>query len=58
MHIFHSWWTALSLLVFIGIWVWAYSARRKTDFQDAAQLPFRGEAGDTSADSSEDRRDG
>lgn len=46
MNLFHSWWTALSLLVFIGIWIWAFSARRKNDFNDAAQLPFRGEADD------------
>ena len=32
--------TALSLAVFIGIVVWAYSARRKQRFDEAANLPF------------------
>ncbi len=34
----HSWWTAALLLVFIGIVVWAYSSRRKKDFEQAANL--------------------
>lgn len=42
MSLFHSLWTALSLAVFIGIWVWAFSRRRKDQFRDAAELPFRG----------------
>ena len=32
--------TALSFLVFVGIVVWAYSARTKARFDEAAQLPF------------------
>jgi len=43
MSVFHSWWTALSLVVFIGIWVWAFSQRQRDRFDDAAQLPFRGD---------------
>jgi len=32
--------TALSLLAFVGICVWAWSSRRKTAFDEAANLPF------------------
>ncbi|QTF93569.1 cbb3-type cytochrome c oxidase subunit 3 [Halomonas sp. BM-2019] len=32
--------TGLLIVAFIGITVWAYSRRRKPDFDEAAQLPF------------------
>ena len=32
--------TALMLLLFVGVCVWAYSSRRKADFDEAAQLPL------------------
>lgn len=32
--------TVLSFLVFVGIAVWAYSRRRRRDFDEAANLPF------------------
>lgn len=32
--------TVLSLISFIGIVVWAYSSRRKSQFEEAANLPF------------------
>ncbi|MBT8445904.1 MAG: cbb3-type cytochrome c oxidase subunit 3 [Gammaproteobacteria bacterium] len=32
--------TALMLLLFIGVCFWAYSSRRKKDFDEAAQLPL------------------
>lgn len=32
--------TVVSMATFIGIVIWAYSAKRKTDFDEAAQLPF------------------
>ena len=35
--------TALLLLIFIGICVWAYSKRRKSDFEEAANLPLEGD---------------
>ncbi len=41
MSLFHSIWTLISLLLFIGICVWAYSGARHERFRDAAQLPFR-----------------
>lgn len=34
--------TAILLLVFIAIFIWAYSRRRQADFEEAANLPFVG----------------
>ena len=34
----HAWWTVLLLVVFIGIVAWAYSGKRKKDFDEAARL--------------------
>lgn len=36
----HSIWTALLLIVFIGIVVWAWSGRRKRRFEEAARIPL------------------
>ena len=33
-------WTVVAFAVFVGIIVWAYSAHRKRDFDEAAQLPL------------------
>jgi cytochrome c oxidase cbb3-type subunit 4 len=33
--------TLFLLLAFIGLVAWAYSKRRKKDFDEMAQLPFR-----------------
>ena len=33
--------TLLLMLAFVGVVVWAYSKRRKADFDEMAQLPFR-----------------
>jgi cytochrome c oxidase cbb3-type subunit 4 len=35
--------TVICMLTFIGIVVWAYSARRQSDFDEAAMLPFADE---------------
>ncbi|MDH5829381.1 cbb3-type cytochrome c oxidase subunit 3 [Luteimonas sp. M1R5S18] len=32
--------TAILLLCFLGGWIWAWSPRRKRDFEDAARLPL------------------
>ena len=32
--------TVVSFVVFLGIRVWAWSARRSAGFEQAAQLPF------------------
>jgi cytochrome c oxidase cbb3-type subunit 4 len=37
--------TVLSLLSFLGIVFWAYSASRKPAFEEAARLPFADEPG-------------
>ena len=51
---FHSWWTLALLLIFIAIVLWAWSARRSKDFQEAANIPF--EDDDLDALSSKDIR--
>lgn len=33
--------TVISLLIFVGIVVWAWSKRNKAAFDEAAQLPFK-----------------
>ena len=32
--------TILLLLLFLAGWVWAWNARRKADFEEAARLPL------------------
>ncbi len=32
--------TAVLMVLFIGGWIWAWSPRRKTDFDAAAKLPL------------------
>lgn len=32
--------TLLVMIAFIGVCLWAYSSRRKTGFDEAANLPF------------------
>jgi cytochrome c oxidase cbb3-type subunit 4 len=32
--------TAALMLIFIGGWIWAWSPRRKAEFDAAAQLPL------------------
>ena len=34
-------WTIIVMIVFVGIVVWAWSGKRKKDFDDAASIPFR-----------------
>jgi cytochrome c oxidase cbb3-type subunit 4 len=40
MATFHSIFTVFLFVLFIGIVVWAYSKKRKQDFDEAARLPF------------------
>ena len=40
---FHSIWTVLLLILFVGIIVWAFSSRRKRAFDEAARLPLEEE---------------
>ena len=38
-----AWHTVILLISFIGIVIWAYSKRRRSDFDEAANLPFADE---------------
>ncbi len=38
--VFHSWWTVLLVVLFIGIVAWAWSGRRKQSFDEAAKMPL------------------
>lgn len=38
--------TAILIVVFIGIVIWAWSGRRKQDFDEAARLPLEDEPAD------------
>ena len=35
--------TAFTLAAFIGLCIWAYSSKRKKEFEEAANLPFADE---------------
>lgn len=60
----HSIWTALLLIIFIGIVIWAWSGRQRERFERAARLPLEDDdrpgRGPTQAPpaSSGDRHDG
>ena len=38
--------TVISFITFLGILWWAFSARRKDDFDEASRLPFADDADD------------
>ncbi|MBI3570802.1 MAG: cbb3-type cytochrome c oxidase subunit 3 [Gammaproteobacteria bacterium] len=40
---FHSWWTVLMFVLFVGIIAWAWSAKRKKSFEQAARMPLEDE---------------
>ena len=40
METFHSIWTVVLLVVFLGIVFWAWSGKRKRAFDEAARLPL------------------
>lgn len=37
---YHSIYTVVLLVIFVGIVIWAYSKRRKKDFDEASRLPL------------------
>ena len=39
----HVVWTVLMMTAFIGIVAWAWSSRRRKDFEEAARLPLEEE---------------
>jgi len=36
-------WTIIVMIVFIGIVIWAWSGKRKREFDEAANIPFNEE---------------
>ena len=40
----HGLWTAILLAVFAAIFAWAFSGRRRKDFDEAARLPMEDDA--------------
>ena len=47
-------WSIVIMVTFIGIIFWAYSSKRKEDFEEAARLPFDDEpSGDNNKTASE-----
>ena len=40
LSVFHSIWTVVLFVLFIGIWAWAWSGKRKPGFDAAARLPL------------------
>ena len=38
--VFHGLWTGALLVIFIGIVAWAWSGKRKRDFDEAAHIPL------------------
>ncbi|MBG58152.1 MAG: cbb3-type cytochrome c oxidase subunit 3 [Porticoccus sp.] len=44
--------TILTMIAFLGVCWWAYSGRKKKDFDEAAQLPF---VDDTKSSQDEDK---
>lgn len=46
--------TLVLMVVFVGIVIWAYSSKRRKDFDEAARLPLDAERDD----SSESQREG
>lgn len=54
----HSIWTVMMFVLFLGIVFWAYSGKRKQDFDEAANLPFSDDGPDMSNPESGERNDG
>ena len=50
MTLFHNIWTALMFALFVGIVVWAFSRKQKSDFASAASIPFEDEVDPTHSD--------
>lgn len=46
--------TILTMIAFLGVCWWAYSSRKKKDFDEAAQLPF---VDDTKVDDTKSSQD-
>jgi cytochrome c oxidase cbb3-type subunit 4 len=40
MTLFHSFWTLTLLILFVSIVIWAWSSKRKDEFDEAASSPL------------------
>lgn len=40
---FHTIFTLLVMIIFVGVLVWAFAPRRKAYFEQASRLPFQAE---------------
>jgi cytochrome c oxidase cbb3-type subunit 4 len=40
MSVFQSIWTLVVMVIFLGVFAWAYSSRNKQNFEDAGRLPL------------------
>ena len=59
MELFGELWSVYTLLMFIlfvAIWAWAWSSKRKKSFKDAANLPFADELPDKKQGPSTERK--
>ncbi len=54
---FHSIWTVVVLVIFLGIVAWAWSGNRKKAFDEAAQLAVEDD-GPPSSSSAKENQDG
>jgi cytochrome c oxidase cbb3-type subunit 4 len=48
-----SLWTVIVFILFIGIVVWAWSGKRKQEFDEAAMIPFNDEDDETEINNQE-----
>ena len=48
--LFHSLWTVLVLILFVGIVIWAYSGSRRAAFEEAARIPLADDDVDIAAE--------
>ena len=46
--------TIFAMIAFIAVCIWAYSAKRKPDFDSAANLPFADDDNDLGIDKNQD----
>ncbi len=51
----HSIWTVIVFVVFLGIVIWAYSGRRKNDFDEAARLALDDDKPETSKENNKEQ---
>ncbi len=49
--------TILVMIVFVGICLWAYNSKKKSDFDEASNLPFDDEEIEQRTLSEEERKD-